>query len=107
MKASRLSHLSVADLVAEFTQIAIRQGDDLLGEDTRSYNRLFDKMRAIELELKARPGDQRSALLPLLAHPNIAVRWKASIATLAISPAAARETLQAVATSMYMPIAGH
>jgi hypothetical protein len=105
--ASRFNRLTAAELAAEFIRIAIRQGDDLLGGNTRSYNRLFDRMRAIELELKARPGDQRSELQPLLTHPNIAVRWRASVAILGIAPTPARQVLEAVAKSGYLPICGH
>jgi hypothetical protein len=107
MNAARLSRVSVAQLVGDFTKMAIAQGDDVMGGDTRNYNRLFDKMRAIEMELKSRPGDQRSALLPLLTHPELAVRWKASIATLAIAPLAARAALEGVVASKDMPMAGY
>ena len=95
------------EFVAEFLKIGLAQYDALLGGDTRSFNRLFKKMNAIEMELKARSGDQRSQLLPLLSHPNLAVRWKAATATLAIAPQAARQALESVAKSGEMPIAGH
>ena len=107
MGTASLNRSSTAELIDEFTQIAIQQGDNLLGGNTESYNRFVDKMRAIESELRSRPGDQRSELMPLLTHPNIAVRWKASVAVLGIFPAPARQALEAVAKSGYLPICGH
>lgn len=38
------------------------------------------------MELKSRPGDQRSILTPLIFHPSLQVRLNASIATLAVTP---------------------
>jgi hypothetical protein len=51
-------------------------------------------MLAVESELKTRKGDQRSALVPLFVHPNPQVRLMAAEVTLAVAPAAARQTLQ-------------
>lgn len=102
-----LSSLSTDQLVARFTEIALAQHNALIGGEIRLFNRLFKKMTAIESELQSRPGDQRSALLSLLDHADIGVRWKASTATLAVAPQAARRTLEAVAKSGEMPIAGH
>ena len=107
MKIRKVSALSTTQLVEKFIETAITQGDALLVWDTRTYNHLYDKMLDIERELKSRPGDQRSVLLSLLSHPNIAVRWKAAVATLMIAPTAAREALYSVATAQYMPISGH
>src|SRR5581483_2704952 len=42
------------------------------------FNRLFDRKRAIQDELKARRGDQRRALLTLFDHPNAQVRLNAA-----------------------------
>lgn len=107
MSRNPLSSLSAEQLRERFIGIAMEQGDALLGGATRTFNRLYGQMREIELELKSRPSDQRSVLLTLLDHPNLAVRWKAALATAAISPQAAREALESVARSGEMPIAGH
>jgi hypothetical protein len=63
-------------------------------------------MVKIVKELKARPGDQRRALLPLFEHPNMQVRLKAAKATLAIAPKEARQMLESIAASTWQPQAG-
>ena len=63
-------------------------------EKNAKFNRLFREMRSIEDELKHRPSDQRNSLIRFLKHPNAQVRLRAAIATLALVPDAARETLQ-------------
>jgi hypothetical protein len=63
-------------------------------------------MDAIEEELKVRPGDQRRALIPLYNHPNVQVRLKSAIATLALAPDAARRQIQDIADSRDYPQAG-
>jgi hypothetical protein len=67
----------------------------LYGEIAK-YNRLYDQIVAVELELKNRPGDQRAALVPLFAHPNPQVRLMAAQSALAAAPASARQTLQEI-----------
>ena len=53
-----------------FTAIALDRDKALLRREYARFNRLFDKMEAVEGELKARDGDQRQALLRLYDHPN-------------------------------------
>lgn len=67
-----------------------------LVDDIAKFNRLYRRMRILEQELKSRPGDQRRALLPLCDHSNPHVQLRAAIATLALAPQKARETLQVV-----------
>lgn len=57
-------------------------------------------------ELKARAGDQRSALVSLYSHPNLQVRLMAAKLTLAVAPAAAKQLLQEIADSKEYPQAG-
>jgi hypothetical protein len=96
----------VEQLVERFISIALRQDEALLMDRIATHNRLFNEMEAVELELKARPGDQRRALLGLYEHPNLQVRLKAVKATLAISPQRARAILQVIADSQDYPQAG-
>ncbi len=103
MKHVSVRHLTVNQLVERFTAIALEQDEALLMDEIAKFNRLFDKMEAIEEELKSRPGDQRRALLPLYKHPNMQVRVKAAMATLAVAPQAAREALQAIKASQEQP----
>lgn len=63
-------------------------------------------MEEVENLLKAMPGDKRSALLPLLEHPNLEVRLRAAKATLAVAPEAARAALVALTRIQHTPQAG-
>jgi Domain of unknown function (DUF2019) len=94
MKRIALRGMTVPQLVERFTEDALKQFKAELYNETAKYNRLVDDMLAIEQELKHRPGDQRTALVPLFVHPNPQVRLMAAEFTLAVAPVAARQTLQ-------------
>lgn len=79
-----------------FIAITLGQFQASLYDEFAKYKRLYREMIAVEQELKNRPGDQRSALIPLFAHPNPQVRLMAAEWTLALAPAAARQTLQEI-----------
>jgi len=96
MKDTPLKSMSVAQLVALFTEVTLEQFDAELHDETAKYNKHYRQMEAIEQELKSRPGDQRNALVPLFQHSNPQVRLMAAEFTLAVAPAAARQTLQEI-----------
>ncbi len=98
-----LAKASVPELVALFQKIALAEYDALFILDTRTYNKLYPKLKGVEAELKARPGDQRHALLPFYTHENIQVRLTAAAATIALAPDAALEVIQTIATSRIYP----
>jgi hypothetical protein len=106
MSAERLQDLSVNGLIDRFVEIGIAQDEALLADDIKGFNKLFDQMQEIVQELRRREGDQRHALLQLYEHPNMQVRLKAIINTLAIAPEAGRTALEAVANSRHFPQAG-
>ena len=92
-----------AELVQEFTHIALEQEHALIVGRYSKYNRLFDRMHQLKKELKSRPGDQRHALIPLCDHENALVQLKAAIAVLALAPERARQTLQIVKDRKHYP----
>jgi uncharacterized protein DUF2019 len=106
MKRPKLQEMTVNQLVARFTAIALDQDKALLRNEYAKFNRLFDEMEAVETELKKRNGDQRRALLRLYDHPNAQVRLKAVKATLAVAPERARRMLETIAESREYPQAG-
>jgi cytochrome c oxidase assembly protein Cox11 len=103
MRQAALSNLSVEELVDRFVSLALDQDEAMLDDDIAAVNRLFWKIEAVETELKARPGDQRTALLRLYGHPNMQVRLKAAKATLAVAPEAARALLRGIESSGEQP----
>ena len=98
-----LKKMSVADLVERFTALGVDQFQAELRGETAKENSLILQMWPVIDELKSRPGDQRSALLPLFSHPNIQVRLMAAKLTLAVAPAAARQMLQSIRESDQQP----
>jgi hypothetical protein len=106
MKPARHLDESTDRLVQQFAALAVRQDIALLEQDIKEVNRIYWKLEAIEEELKARPGDQRAALMKLYEHENMQVRVKAAKATLAVAPQAARAQLEAIVESKWQPYAG-
>ena len=103
MNPTSFAKLSVAELVEHFTVLCVGQYEAELRGEGAKENRLIREMFAVREELKARPGDQRHALVPLYSHPNIQVRLMAAKETLAVASAAARDMLQAIKDSKQMP----
>ena len=89
--------------MALFVTIALEQEEANIDFDTKRFNRLFWEMDKVEGLLKAMPGDKRSALVPLLQHPNLEVRLRAAKSTLAVAPEAARATLEALRKITHTP----
>jgi hypothetical protein len=98
--------MTTDELVDRFVRIVLDQDTAVRRDDNATYKRLFEQMDAIKEELKSRPGDQRRALIPLYDHPNVQVRLKSAIATLAVVPEAGRRVLQIIADSRDYPQAG-
>jgi hypothetical protein len=103
MRGAALSKNTTETLVQLFAELAVEQDRALLLRTISTVNKIYDKLEAIESELKSRPDDQRSALLPLFNHKNMQVRVKAAMATLAVAPAAARAQLEAIRASGWQP----
>ena len=103
MKRTKLSNLSVEQLVQLFADLSVQQDMAMMAMLQGDINKLYWKIKAVGDELKARPGDQRSALLPLYTHKNMQVRLKAAHATLALEPQAARAQLEAIRQSGWQP----
>ena len=106
MKRVDLGKLEISQLVEEFVAIAMAQDHANLGNEAARYNRLYDKMKEIEDELKRRSGDQRRVLIALYDHNNPEVRLKAAKATLAVAPLAARKVLESLTENKLYSQAG-
>jgi hypothetical protein len=107
MKKAILQDLPVEALIERYVAVGVAQYEAELDDNTRKFNRLYDDVKAVEAELKSRPGDQRTALLTLYKHANMQVRLNAAHATLTVAPEAARGLLVAIRDSRWMPQALH
>ncbi|QBR70674.1 hypothetical protein CU048_04590 [Beijerinckiaceae bacterium] len=91
-----LDVLTIDQLVDRFAEIGIAQDKALLYDEHKKFNRLFNEMNEVDQELRRRGVEARQALLRLYDHPNMQVRVKAAIRTLAVAPTAARLALQEI-----------
>ena len=106
MTGPAFSKMTEEELVEMFAVVAAQQNDAMLEEDIARVHQLFQKLMAIQSELKTRAGDKRTELISLYSSPNMQVRLKAAKSTLAVAPAAAREQLEAIEASGVQPQAG-
>ncbi|MEP9369058.1 DUF2019 domain-containing protein [Xanthobacter sp. VNH20] len=106
MKKLLLNEMQTNELVDVYVQIGILQYSALDDSKISKYNRLYDEKRKIEEEMRARPGDERRALMVLYGYPNMQVRLNAATATLAIAPEPARRMLEEIRASGWPPQAG-
>lgn len=103
MTKVNLKSLSVDDLMRRFIEIAVAQDWAIFDDDNAKYRKLYREMDEIRSELKSRPGDQRRVLIQLYDHPNIQVRLKAALSTMALAPNAVRPVLERIAKSGAYP----
>jgi hypothetical protein len=94
---------TIETLVKQFLSVALAQYDAIYVLDNEKYSRLYAQMQKIRDELKHREGDQRRALLPLLAHSNVQVKLMAANTLLAVDPHSARKALEDVRESGVPP----
>lgn len=106
MSRVNLKPLSTNDLLLLFERLCVEQYDSLDREEYAAFNRRYNRIQAIEDELKSRPGDQRRILMKLFGHPNMQVRLTAARANLAVDYPAARREIQDIADSKWGPQCG-
>jgi hypothetical protein len=94
MTAIDLSTMPNPDLVREFVEIALQMSYAELRDQHERYGDLYKLQSMVANELKARGA--RDLLLPLLNDKRRPIRLFAALETLAVSPAKARETLEAL-----------
>jgi hypothetical protein len=99
----RVHGASVHELVERFKAIALAQHEANWLLQTERYNRLYKQSEKVESELKARQGDQRRSLIPLLQSGNVQVRMNAAFALLAIEHDLARQALESFRDYGQMP----
>jgi hypothetical protein len=98
-----IKELNVDELVERFESICLAQYQAILKEKVYEYNSLYSDMDAVDAELRQRGPDARRTLLRLYDHPNVQVRVKAAMRTLAVAPDAAKHLLQTIADSYQFP----
>lgn len=102
-KKPELRSESVEQLIARFTDIALRQEEALLDVKTALFNRLYGEMDKVVEELRSRGPAELGKLTSLFAHPTGQVRYKAAVYSLGIHPIEARQVLEDLAKSNDFP----
>jgi hypothetical protein len=106
MRKADLSGFTVEQLVSRFVEIGEAQYTALKWSEIRKYNRLYRDMERVDAELKSRGVAARRALMSLYGHPNMEVRLKAAIYTIAVAPREARAALDAIYAFNWAPQSG-
>lgn len=106
MKNTKLGDMSIDQLIDRFAEIGIAQDDALWNGKYAKFNRLFESMNEVDVELRSRGLEARLALLRLYSHPNFQVRLKAAKRTLAVAPAQARKLIEEISKLGLYPQAG-
>jgi len=106
MTKVNLKDMTIDQLVGRFADIGMAQDEALLHDAFATFDRLYHQMDAVDGELRARGQDGQLALLRLYDHPNMQVRLKAAVRTLAVAPLRARQALEIIARSQCYPQAG-
>ncbi|MFZ3312176.1 MAG: DUF2019 domain-containing protein [Xanthobacteraceae bacterium] len=106
MKSLNIAAMTTNELVERFAAIGVEQDKALRADNLQKYKRLCLQMKAIDGELKNRPGDQRRSLLVLYDHSNFQVRLMAAKLTLAVAPEAARGMLRLIRERRHQPQSG-
>ena len=102
-----VDNMTVEQLVEKFKSIAIDQARAIDYSENVKFNRLYDQLVEVEIELKRRAGDERRALQPFLSEPNPQLRLKAAVALLKLEPSKARATLQGLVDNKEYPQAAN
>ncbi len=106
MSLDHLDELPTEKIIQEFVNVARRRGSAVLNSETRTANRMFDRMRAIDQVLRRRGHDARMALLPLLKDEDRSVRYYAAKYMLGVTPATARQVIEAIAAINFDALSG-
>ena len=106
MRQADLKSMTVDQLVDRFAEIGVAQDQALLYDEIGKFNRLFDQMHLVDIELRARGLAARLALLRLFDNQNMQVRLQAAKWSLGVAPEAARQVIESISESNWFPQAG-
>jgi HEAT repeat protein len=106
MTAEPLAHLSDAQLVEKFAELAHQAGEAVLDSEVSEANRAIRSLWAIEDVLRSRGREARQKLISLLDEKNRFVRYYAAKSLLGLVPERARAVIEWNAKNGFDAIAG-
>jgi Domain of unknown function (DUF2019) len=98
---TKMHQVSDDELIACFISESKQMGTAVLSHETRKANRIFQHMWDIDLELRARGGEARLKLAPLLDNNDRFVLYYAAKKLLSLVPDRARAVIEDVANPIY------
>jgi len=78
MRQYDLTKMQIDDLITRFAELAKERGAAVLDLSSRRANVFYDRMKAIDNELRVRGVEARLKLAPLLRDPDRLVRFYAA-----------------------------
>lgn len=100
MKKS-LKDFSTDELITLFEKNSLEQDAALLREQISKFGKLYPQMLAVRAELSRRGS--RASLTKLYDHENMQVKLQAAMATLIVAPVEARQLIEAISQTGWMP----
>ena len=91
-----LKSKSVNQLLAVFTESALKQDDTYITSNVKKFNKLYTVIDDVAKALRDLPGDGRIELSALLQHENPHVRLQAAKYLYPVAPVEARACLEAI-----------
>ncbi len=92
----QIPKMTTRELVERFAGLAIDRHDAMQETDVDHANQIHEEQTRICDELKSRGNDERTALLPLLDYPHVAVQCDAAGRCLGFAPDKAIPVLEAL-----------
>jgi hypothetical protein len=100
-----LKDLPTDELVELFEKNALEQDDAIFREQISKFKKLYPQMLEVRAELSRRGS--RASLTKLFDHENMQVRLQAAMATLIVAPVEARQLIEAISKTGWMPQAAN
>lgn len=98
-----LTDMPIDELVQLFAENCIEQDEAIFKEQISEFKKIFNVMFELDKELRRRGRDARLALVKLYEHPNLQVRLQAARVTLGVAPKEARQVIESVSRTGWMP----
>jgi hypothetical protein len=100
---SALKDISTPELVQLFAENCVEQDKAIFNEEVSKFKKIFSVMFQIDEELRERGCEARLALTELYGHPNLQVKLQAARVTLGVAPTEARQVIEAISKTGWMP----
>ena len=106
MTQKSFKNYTADELVTAYEKIVLEQNTTFLNDDFEKFKKQYWYRETIVDELRARPGDQRELLVPLLDRREPWLRICAARDTYSLNPERARKYMQTIVDYPFDPYRG-